>query len=383
MSKSNSDSLTVSSFVEQVKRTDKRKETEALRMAFLGIFGELGSLMSEEKKGIREGPAYVSYLESVVEEAGDLLWYFAALAITKGWEFERLLSAALGGEFTQSSTFGEIDEFAAQLELEPNDYWLLAGEHVGILSGSVAKGMPASGDFEHATQALRFVVLALRAASICLDEVAKANVAKSQSRFPRSKTPLPLYDDRPLQDGSRTSPDERLPHFLPVEFREVTKGDKTMVVLSAFTIKLGDPLTDNIEGGDLYRFHDVFHLAYAAILGWSPVLRALLKCKRKSQPAVDENQDGARAILIEEGIASLVFNHAKPHFFADSTGVDYRLLSTIKDFVRGYEVEDQPFWAWERAILRGYEVFRELSEHKMGRVTLDLTERDIRFERLR
>lgn len=61
----------------------------------------------------------------------------------------------------------------------------------------------------------------------------------------------------------------------------------------------------------MYRFHDVFHLAYAAVLGWSPVLRALLKCKRKSHPWLDENQDGARAILIEEGISTFVFNHAK------------------------------------------------------------------------
>ena len=42
-------------------------------------------------------------------------------------------------------------------------------------------------------------------------------------------------------------------------------------------------------------FHDVFHLAYAAVLGWSPTTRALLKIKRKSRPEIDENEDGARA----------------------------------------------------------------------------------------
>ena len=130
----------------------------------------------------------------------------------------------------------------------------------------------------------------------------------------------------------------------------------------------------------MYRFHDVFHLAYAAVLGWSPVLRALLKCKRKSLPWLDENQDGARAILIEEGISTFIFNHAKPHFFEGATGVDYRLLSTIKDFVKGYEVEDQPLWAWERAILRGYDIFRELTARHNGRVILDMRKRDIFFE---
>jgi len=33
---------------------------------------------------------------------------------------------------------------------------------------------------------------------------------------------------------------------------------------------IGDPLTDNIADPDGYRFHDVFHFAYSAILHWSP-----------------------------------------------------------------------------------------------------------------
>ena len=37
---------------------------------------------------------------------------------------------------------------------------------------------------------------------------------------------------------------------------------------------LGDRLTDNHLPEDDYRFHDVFHLAFAAVLGWSPTTRA-------------------------------------------------------------------------------------------------------------
>jgi hypothetical protein len=43
---------------------------------------------------------------------------------------------------------------------------------------------------------------------------------------------------------------------------------------------IGDPLTDNIADRDGYRFHDVFHFANAAILHWSPVMRALVRHKR-------------------------------------------------------------------------------------------------------
>ena len=46
----------------------------------------------------------------------------------------------------------------------------------------------------------------------------------------------------------------------------------------------GAELTDNAYDPDGYRFHDVFHFAYAAVLGWSPITRALLRRKRKSQP---------------------------------------------------------------------------------------------------
>lgn len=373
---------TVQEFTQQVIRTDRRPESEKLRIAVLGIFGELGSLMSEVKKGIREGPSYISYRETLNEEAGDLLWYFAALSLTLDWPLSRLLTAALKSPVSEADSFEQIESLLGGLHENAPDPWLLAGERAGALAAHVGTNGDVSKLFDLAASALRAVLLAFRSADLGLVKPITHNAEKSLSRFPISRLPLKLYDERQAPDSSSIRKDERLPGYLPVEFREITIGKKTVVVQSAFTIKIGDPLTDNIGEDDNYRFHDVFHLAYAAILGWSPVLRALLKCKRKSCPALDENQDGARAILIEEGISTLVFNHAKPHLFAGAEGVDYRLLATIKDFVKGYEVDDQPFWAWERAILRGYDVFRELVAARKGRVTLDLAQRDIFFEPL-
>lgn len=373
---------TVEEFTQQVVRTDRRPAPEKLRIAILGIFGELGSLMSEVKKGAREGPSYVSYRNTLVEEAGDLLWYFAALSLTLGWRLSELISAAINSPVQETDSFETVERLLAALPESPQDPWLLAGERAGTLAAHVGANGEKPELFDLATSALRAVLVAFRSADLGLVNPVKHNSEKSLSRFPISRLPLKLYDERPGPDGSSIRMDERLPGYLPMEFRETMIGKKTVVVQSAFTIKIGDPLTDNIEEDDNYRFHDVFHLAYAAVLGWSPVLRALLKCKRKSYPGLDENQDGARAILIEEGISTLVFNHAKPHFFAGVDGVDYRLLSTIKDFVKGYEVDDQPLWAWERAILRGYHVFRELVAARSGRVILDLAQRDIFFEPL-
>ena len=44
-----------------------------------GLFGETGSVLTELKKAQRETAAYPSYRNRLVEEIGDLLWYFARL----------------------------------------------------------------------------------------------------------------------------------------------------------------------------------------------------------------------------------------------------------------------------------------------------------------
>lgn len=372
----------IGEFTLQIIRTDRRPPSDALRISVLGVFGELGSLMSEVKKEVREGPSYISFRDTLIEEAGDLLWYFGALALSLDRPLSDLFSAAVGRTFTEQSSFEEIEATLPQIEKLIGDPWLHAGDTAGNLAAHVAKHGHDAQLFDLAGMALRASLAAFHSAEISLSAAIDHNVSKSLSRFPVSRKPLILYDERPAPCGGTIPADEQIPTFLPFEFNEVEVRDKKYVVQKVFTIKIGDPLTDNIMDHDDYRFHDVFHMAYAAILGWSPVLRALLKVKRKSYPVLDENEDGARAILIEEGISSLVFNHAKPHFFAGASGVDYRLLSTIKEFVRGYEVSDQPLWAWERAILRGYDVFRQLATERRGRVTMDLSRRDIFFESL-
>lgn len=373
---------TVGAFTLQITRTDRRPVSDALRIAVLGVFGELGSLMSEIKKEAREGPSYTSFRDMLVEEAGDLLWYFGALARSLERPLSELLTTAIGRAVSEEDRFVELEQYLPFLEREPGDPWLHAGERAGALAAHVANHGHDPSLFDLGADALRAALIAFDAAQISVEAAITHNINKSLSRFPTSRKHLPLYDERPAPDGSSISGDERLPKNLPFEFDEVTVRGKKYVVQKVFKIKIGDPLTDNIDVQDDYRFHDVFHIAYAAVLGWSPVLRALLKVKRKSHPLLDENQDGARAILIEEGISTLVFNHAQPHLFAGANGVDYRLLSTIKDFVRGYEVADQPLWAWERAILKGYDIFRQLTTERRGRVTMDLMKRDIFFENL-
>ena len=139
-------------------------------------------------------------------------------------------------------------------------------------------------------------------------------------------------------------------------------------------------MTDNSAGGDDYRFHDVFHLAFAGILGWSPVLRSLLKVKRKSDGRIDEIEDGARAQITEEGISNWIFAHGLRHgAFEHVDSLDFALLKTVQEMVREYEVNDRPLWMWEEAILAGFSVFRDLKRNRGGTVEVDLHKRSIEY----
>lgn len=370
---------TVAEFEALVARTDRRPADQAKRIAVLGLFGELGSLVSEFKKKAREGDSYVSFGKTLQEEAGDLLWYFAAISSSLGTSFESLLTDAIGTSISATSSFGEVEVAIASMMMpEGIDHWLVTASAAGRVA--TALNEPAGDLRGPVVEFLRASLLSLRASYISIATAVAHNAEKTSSRFPVLREPLQLYDDRLRPNGDRIPVDEQLPKKLAVDFEEISIRGKTYVVQKVFQLKIGDPLTDNIVEQDDYRFHDVFHFAFAAVLGWSPVIRALFKLKRKSFPELDENEDGARAILLEEGISTWVFSQSKPHFFEGATGVDYAVLKTIKEFVRGYEVQDQPFWAWEKAILDGYAVFRALRAARRGRVHVDLIDREIRFE---
>jgi hypothetical protein len=106
---------------------------------------------------------------------------------------------------------------------------------------------------------------------------------------------------------------ERLPRTLTVEFRLDPETKRSIMLIDGKQI--GDSLSDNTSAEDHYRFHDIFHLSFMTYLGWSPVMRGILKSKRRSNKAVDENEDGARAAITEEAISAIIFNVAEDNDF--------------------------------------------------------------------
>ena len=208
---------------------------------------------------------------------------------------------------------------------------------------------------------------------LTLDEVAVHNLEKVRGRWMDGRT-KPLCFDATLPEG------ERLPRRFDVELIDAD-GESCQHVRVLINGELfGTKLTDNAYDPDGYRFHDVFHFAYAAVLGWSPVTRALLRRKRKSSPLMDEVEDGGRAIVIEEGIAALVFDYARRHNMLNGVNaMDSQLLRTIKDMSSHLEVKGCTTGEWEQAILKGFRVWRAVRAERGGRISVDLDNRRIDY----
>ena len=283
--------MELNEYQSSANQTDQQPESgvfeadpRIIMVPLLGMAGEVGELLGEHKKWLRDGDSYKLFPERVKEELGDLLWYLSNVATKHG---------------------------------------------------------------------------------LTLEDVAQFNLNKTRRRWRPASSGngrKKLFDeDFPLS--------ERLPRQMDVSIEESSGIAITTIDGAA----CADPLTDNRYDDDGYRFHDISHLSYASILGWSPTVRALLRRKRKSDPKVDEVEDGGRAIVIEEGICAMVFSYAERHNFLEGAeGVDYDLLRTIRDMTSHLEVSDRTEGEWERAIMMGFDIWRRVKKQGEGRIHADL-----------
>ena len=367
-------SVLLRDYMAQVAPTDKLSP-EDLRAVLLGLFGEVGSTMATAKKLHREREVYVGYTTAVVEELGDILWYFTALCRRLEYGIDDIFSRVIRGQGYKGMVAacdlvdGPLSIISGAEELLPLDDILLR------LGGAAAALLSIVGPDEQNEQLLLafadVFLQTVQTARVPFAQIIRTNVDKARGRFLEPEiAKLPTFD-------SAFSEEERLPEKFEIRFTQRRSGQSYLQWNGVF---IGDPLTDNILDADGYRFHDVFHFAHAAILHWSPTFRALIKQKRKSDSKYDEAQDGGRAIVVEEGLTAWIFSRAKNlNFFEGQNSLSFDLLKTVQEFVRGYEVESCPLRLWERAILQGYEVFRQLLVNNGGIVIGDRAARMITF----
>jgi NTP pyrophosphatase (non-canonical NTP hydrolase) len=267
----------------------------------LGLVGEVGALLGEYKKLLRDGASYRRFSDEVAEELGDIMWYVANVA----------------------SKF-----------------------------------------------------------NLSLTVIAEENLKKVEDRWRAPAAVRRLYDEALPQP-------QQLPRQFEYSFEYRTvRGTKKVVMVDVSSgdamETTGDPLADNAYGDDGYRFHDVIHLSFAACLGWSPVLRKLLRAKKildhRSPAILDEVEDGGRARVVEEGVALASYVYAANHdYLAGAGAVDWQLLRHIKQMTSRLEVGNRTANEWNRVLLQAFAIWRELRKWDGGRVRGDLTKETVEF----
>jgi NTP pyrophosphatase (non-canonical NTP hydrolase) len=204
-----------------------------------------------------------------------------------------------------------------------------------------------------------------------LQEIAERNLKKCEQRWG------PLPERRPFDADYLEH--ERFPRRFLIDFATThDKNERPVVRVYYKDEPFGDKLTDNSNVQDGYAFHDAIHLSFAAVLGWSPMTRSLLKAKRKSNPVVDEVEDGARARYTEEGLSAFIFAYAKDYNWLEGkSSVSSELLGAIRNMTADLEVGCCTEGEWERAIVQGFAVWREIKKRGSGTLVVDLDKRVI------
>lgn len=428
--------MLISEYDAFVKKTDQsigRPREDQLDIARYGLVAEIGSVVSAIKKkllGEASGGVWNCPNEEIVEELGDVMWYCFSLArianpdrpvnifahdiarlktqISSKDEAARKISRQL--DPSKRSEFLEAAEkFPKRTKaLEFEDYQslailtartkdkTLAGVCLAVLlqlSAQLFRAKLPSSEREinkdvadepvnDVLGEIAWHVSALASIfELSLSDVAEKNVDKASSRW--------APDSKKLHDEGFPEA-EKLPRQFEVAFVTVEQGRSRMYVDGR---RLGDELTDNAYEDDGYRYHDVMHLANAAKLGWSPVLRNLMKRKRKSDAKKDEVEDGARAQIVEEAVIKAIHSEGERiasfraaergdepvPLFQSSADISFRFLKLIQNMVKPLEVYGNSLGDWEAAILAGFQIYHKLRCEQQGTVKVDLEQGTLEF----
>ncbi len=368
-------SSTLKEYLNFVKKTDHLPKSD-LSAVLHGLFGEVGGIMTAAKKQKREPGSFTGFDSVVIEELGDTFWYLCCLADRLDVDIEKLFYKFSKETGIKTDVFLGVESSAMSISYQPEltDDFNKILMRLGRLTGDFLNTEYVLANPNDKIYAfLRAFFDAVTLLKLDFNKVVSMNVEKVSSRFIRpDNAQLPTFDE--MYENF-----ERLPNEFEIEFVQRTKTQQAMRWNGVF---IGDPLTDSIGEGDEYRFHDVFHLSHAAILHWSPTFRSLIKHKRKSNPEVEEAQDSGRAIVIEEGLTAWIFTIAKDdNFFIGRESMTFDMLKNVGQIIKGFEVEECPLILWEQAIIKGYEVFRQVKCNGGGVVVGNRTARTIEYKK--
>jgi len=198
------EALDLDHYQSQAELTDRspKKGTAGIHFALLGLFGEVGSVLSELKKKQRDQDSYFAYRTSVTEEFGDVLWYFANIASRANLKLTAIGQRAFRklGDWDQPTETGSVSFEELQAGVELSGPWVnevaeasligLAGK-VGRLLDDVASGR-IDGNRDalsaHLVEIFRALIHAANDAGISLADCGRKNLEKISGRSPYTNT---------------------------------------------------------------------------------------------------------------------------------------------------------------------------------------------------
>lgn len=270
----------------------------------------------------------------------------------------------------------ETDEIPSTIKgIEKLNYCILgACNQIGEISSVAKKRMRDGDDYKQykndVVERLGFLLWYISAAcdsiNVMLNSVADRNLNFNDQRWALNPKKQSEYDDGFPKD-------QTLPEYVWVHF-EVQPGDPDKIAATSFLngvldapIPFGDPVDDNANTEDGYRFHDAFHIAYYALLGWSPVVRKFWDCKRRKDKDKDRIEDGARARDREEAATVFIYKYSSDHnFFDQAEFVDTGLLAMARKITDDLEVRTRTDSDWQNAIIAASRVQKKLIDNNGG-----------------
>lgn len=312
-----------------------------------GLIGEIGSLAEVLKKYRRDKKNEETLRSHIREEVGDIIWYL----------------------FSAARRAGISDLVWPEVHLENIDVYsslnrILAGAlRVVGERQTLEMKVPSASMREAVDIVLTGLEEIARTVSMTLPSIADHAIDKNKKYWSDCSVSAPSFDRPPHGDFPEY---ECLPREFSIHFLEVP--NKKELIISMNGVQIGDRLTDNTHTDSGYRYHDVFHMSAAAFLGWSPVFRRMLKKKRKSSPRVDENEDGARAAIIEEAVVSQVYRYGAQSNFKPIEHIDEDLIKLIMAMTTEYECKHLEGRDWKLYATKSIEIFGKVKDGFTGTI---------------
>ena len=400
--------MNIVTYEEEVRKTDQTAKTDlqsTLTIPIIGLVSESGGLLAMQKKLLRDFKNQIplQWKKDFIEELGDVLWYTAStslklnlplLKVSQSHILKNLqkypdIILATNPELVVSfNDFQRVGDAFNQLNQDDenaNTKLLLgliaeSGRLVYLYNNELRE--KENLNKEELQELIGNILWYLSALStsfkINLNDIAAKNIQKVKNLWLRTskiESYTPFFDEE-------YNDDEKIPRNFEVKFKNYKDLYETYTRISVNNVFVGDRLTDNSASDDGYRFHDVFHFANAAVLGWSPVVRSILKRKRKSNKNIDEKEDGARASIIEEAVVAINFDYAKNNaFFKLNRRIESSHFKVIKSLVSQLEVNKCIHAEWQSAVIQGTKMFDKLKKYSGGIIVVDLLNRRLSFKK--